>query len=87
VPAVNTEYEKVCAAMVEAIDPDLRLTGGELVEMATSIARRISTDMGDARKTVLKMNYLSAAMYARAGEPNGPSDEARWRWFFALVDH
>jgi hypothetical protein len=83
---VNAEYEKVCAAMVVAIDPNLQLTGAELLEMATSIARRLSPDVGDARTTVLKMNDLSAAMYARAGEPNGPSDEARWRWFFALVD-
>ena len=81
-----TDYEKVCAAMVAAVDPELRLAGAEFKQMAAGIARRMSPDVDDAQMMVFKMNDLSAAMYARAGEPYGPSDEARWRWFFELVE-
>jgi hypothetical protein len=80
------DYENVCAAMVAAVDPELRLAGAELKQMAAGIARRISPDVDDAQMMVFKMNDLSAAMYARAGEPHGPSAEARWRWFFELVE-
>jgi hypothetical protein len=78
------KYEEICAAMVQAVDPDLRLNGAELKSMAISIARRFAEDQGvdDASSTILKMDRVALMLYAQAGKPYGSSPEARWRWFF-----
>ncbi len=83
---VVTPFEQICAAMVEAMDPDLRLAGAELEFMAADIARRISPVADDARATVLTTDRLITVLYAEAGKPYGPGPEARWRWFFERVD-
>jgi hypothetical protein len=72
--------------MVEAMDPELRLTGVELERMAVDIARRFSPNVDDAQAFVLKMDRVIIVMYANAGKPYGPSPEARWRWWFEQVD-
>jgi hypothetical protein len=83
---VVVSYEDVCAAMVRAMDPELRLSGAELESMAIRVARRFSTDIEEARSTVLKMDRVAQVLYAESGKPYAPTPEARWRWFFEQVD-
>jgi hypothetical protein len=81
-----THYQEICATMVEAMDPELRLTCAELEGMAARIARRMSPGVDDAQAFVLKMDRVIIVLYAQAGKAYGPSPEARWRWWFEQID-
>jgi hypothetical protein len=81
-----TDYVQVCAAMAEAMDPDLRLAGAELEQMAATIARRMSHDSEDVRASILKLDRVITVTYAQAGKPYGIGLEARWRWFCEQVN-
>lgn len=81
-----THFEEICAAMVEAMDPDMRLAGAELEDMAKTIARHMAHDTDDVEAYILTLDRMIIMMYARAGKPYGFGPEARWRWWFEQID-